>query len=324
MRRSSCSMSTVPVPAVSADSTRAQSSLLVSPAMLPPPRKPISNLTLVSPSRLRHIVACTSSLSTPPSDSWCTNATARRCRRAAARRSASRPPPAGARARRAGRPRRTRDGACPRPAGPGSGPTGVSSPSGASSSTRPLSPSSIASASTPWSSTRSLASSVPRRAARSARGPRSRSRTAMPTWWMPSADTPGSCHVPRPKAAAVQSCRRCTTNGRTRWVCSTRSRRRRPMPWSGQGSRSHATAEAPPAQARGRGRGRQRRARRGRVRPSGGRHARDGRRTRRACGTRPRRRAAVEAKRAEITKPAATTTMTASKRSAPTARHGQT
>src|SRR3954470_8438627 len=48
MRRSSCSMSTVPVPAVRAASTRAQSSLLASPATLPPPRKPISNLTLVS------------------------------------------------------------------------------------------------------------------------------------------------------------------------------------------------------------------------------------------------------------------------------------
>src|SRR3954453_22319148 len=50
MRRSSCSMSTLPSRLARAASTRAQSALLASPATVPPPRKPISNLTLSSPS----------------------------------------------------------------------------------------------------------------------------------------------------------------------------------------------------------------------------------------------------------------------------------
>src|ERR1700704_6469673 len=38
----------------------------------------------------------------------------------------------------------------------------------------------------------------------------------MPTWWMPSADTPGSCHGARRAAAAMASCRRTSTTGEAR------------------------------------------------------------------------------------------------------------
>ena len=77
MRRSSCSMSTVPLPAASAVSTRAQSSALASPAT----DAAAAEAELEFDAAVVHhasvtVVACTSSLSTPPSDSWCTNATA--------------------------------------------------------------------------------------------------------------------------------------------------------------------------------------------------------------------------------------------------------